>query len=132
MTGQVFRVPRPASRVPFVSPRRLSRLRGARLDDAAIAALALLKFQDRLEEMALAEVRPESRSDPDLGVRDLPQQEVGDAHLPARADEQIRIRQAGRSQPRPERLLVDLLGRETPGGNVVGERPAGIDDLRAA
>src|SRR5947207_3902911 len=39
-----------------------------------------------------AEVGPQCFGDPDLGVRNLPQQKVAHAHLPARADQQIRIR----------------------------------------
>src|ERR1700730_16194518 len=75
--------------------RRLAALRLAALvDDAAVAALALLKGEDRLEEMALAEVGPERGGDPDLAVRDLPEQEVGDSHLPARADQQVRVRES--------------------------------------
>src|SRR5689334_17011592 len=51
--------------------------------DAAVPALALLIGDDGLEQIPPAEVGPEPLGDPDLGVRDLPQQEVADAHLAA-------------------------------------------------
>ena len=81
--------------------------------------------------MALAEVGPERRGDPDLAVGDLPEKEVGDPHLPARADQEIRIGKPGRAEPGAEGLLVDLLGREPPRDDVVGERAARVHDLRA-
>src|SRR5947207_3746726 len=52
------------------------------------------------------------RRDPDLAVGDLPEEEVGDAHLAARADQQIRVRQAGGAEARSQRLLVDLFGSQ--------------------
>src|SRR5512134_2921997 len=42
---------------------------------------ALLEVADRLEERLAREVRPEDGREPQLGVRDLPQQEVRDALL---------------------------------------------------
>src|SRR5258706_3713060 len=89
------------------------RLLGARrrgLDHAAIPALALLELGDRLEEMPRAEVRPENGRDVDLRVGDLPEQIVRDAHLPAGADQEVRIRQSGRVEARGDGLLVDVLG----------------------
>src|SRR5450759_1335831 len=107
--------------------------RGAALaDDAAVAALPLLEIEDRLEEMALAEVGPERGRDPDLAVGDLPEEEVRDAHFAARADEKIRVGQPGRAEARSESLLVDLLGGEPSRAHVMGEGAAGVHDLRAA
>src|SRR5215472_1252027 len=111
---------------------RLAFRGSAFVDDAAVAALALLKVEDRLEEVALAEVGPERGGDPDLAVRDLPEQEVGDAHLAARAYEQVRIGKPRGAEPRPERLFVDLLGRQPTRSDVVGEGAAGVHDLGPA
>src|SRR5437870_1469277 len=51
--------------------------------DAAIAPLALLECQDRLEQVPTPEVGPERIGDVDLGICDLPEEEVAHAHLPA-------------------------------------------------
>src|SRR4029077_5420739 len=56
------------------------------------ASIALLKIGDRPVEIGGAEIRPQDRRDPELGIGDLPQQEVRDAHLAAGADQQIRVR----------------------------------------
>src|SRR5689334_23282351 len=58
------------------------------------ASIATLIVHDRPIEIGCAEVRPQRRGDPQLRVSDLPQQEVRDPHLPAGADQQIRIRHA--------------------------------------
>src|SRR3954468_14268444 len=70
-------------------------IRPALGDHAAVAPLPLLEVEDRFEEVPLAEVRPEGGSDPDLAVSDLPEEEVGHAHLAARPDQQIGIGNAG-------------------------------------
>ena len=54
--------------------------------DAAVAPLALLEVDDGLEQVAGAEVRPQRVGHPDLGVGDLPEQEVADPHLAAGPD----------------------------------------------
>ena len=48
------------------------------------------------QEVLAAEVGPQDVGDPDLGVRDLPQQEVRDPQLAARADEQVGVGLTGR------------------------------------
>ena len=63
--------------------------------DVAETALPVLVFEDGLEEVRRPEIGPEDRRDPDLGVGDLPEQEVRDPHLAARPDEQVGIGQAG-------------------------------------
>src|SRR3954469_5545879 len=72
------------------------------------AALAVLEVEDRLVQLAAAEVRPEHARDVELRVRDLPEEEVGDALLAGGADQEIRVRHVGGEQPRRELLLVDL------------------------
>src|SRR5208283_2002473 len=54
--------------------------------DAAVAALAALEVSDGLEQMNAPEVRTEPLGDKDLGVGNLPQQEVRDAELARGAD----------------------------------------------
>src|SRR5208282_6259891 len=65
---------------------------------AAVTALAPLEILNRLQHVDAAKVRPEPVSDEDLRVGDLPQQEVRDAHLTRRADQQIRVRHVRRVQ----------------------------------
>jgi hypothetical protein len=55
--------------------------------DAPVAPLALLIVNQSREEVSLAEVRPQRLSYVYLGVRDLPEQEVADAHLAACPDQ---------------------------------------------
>src|SRR6266550_1142426 len=56
---------------------------------AAVAALARLEVDDGLEQVAAAEIGPEHFGDVNLGVRDLPQQEIRDAQLAAGADQKV-------------------------------------------
>src|SRR4051794_36937005 len=76
--------------------------------DPAVAALARLKVDDRLEQIAPAKIGPENFRDVNLRVRNLPEQEVGYAQLAAGADEQIGIIDVGRVEMIGEELLVDL------------------------
>ena len=107
--------PTAAVRRRFIGRRERLRLRPsagragtssiARLD-AAVAALAALEVEDRLEQVAAAEVGPEGRGHPDLGVGDLPEQEVRDPQLARGADQQVgvglarRVEVARRASPR--------------------------------
>src|SRR6185295_8686131 len=96
--------------------------------DAAVAPIALLVGHHRLEQIAAAEVGPQRFGHPDLRIRDLPQQEVADAHLAARADEQIRIRLPRGVEQLPEAALVQVVG-----GDAHRDRAArGVHDLGAA
>src|SRR5262249_60100421 len=78
--------------------------------DPAVAPLALLVVEDGLEEVLPPEVGPENVRDPDLGVRDLPQQEVRDPHLAARADEEVGIGLARRVEVRGQERLGSRAG----------------------
>src|SRR5262245_5201001 len=78
--------------------------------DPAVAAVTLLIREDRFQKVLLAEVRPQRVGDPDLGIRDLTQQEVADAHLAARPDQEIRIRLTGGVEKVPEVLFVQIRG----------------------
>jgi hypothetical protein len=75
-----------------------------------------------------SEVGPERLGYVDLGVGDLPQQVVADAHFAARANEQIRIRLTGRVEEAGKTLLVELLGPDAS----LDRTTCRVDDLRAA
>src|SRR5437867_11655947 len=96
--------------------------------DTAVAAVALLVRDNGFEEMAPSEIRPERFGDPDLGVRDLPEQEVADAHFTAGANQQIGIRLARRVEQIAEPALVQILGAKAFGDGATRR----IDDFRAA
>ncbi len=59
--------------------------------EAAEAAFAALVCGDGFEEMEAVEVGPEAVGDKDLGVGDLPEEEVGDALLAGGADDEIGV-----------------------------------------
>src|SRR5262245_17918240 len=96
--------------------------------DSAVAALALLIRQHRLDQMAAAEVGPERVGHIDLRVRNLPEQVVAHAHLATGADEEIRIRLTGRVEKAREALLVEILGPHAG----LDRTPCSIDNLGAA
>src|SRR6266508_4003796 len=88
-----------------------------------------LKIGDGAVQVAGAEIRPQGRRHPQLGVRDLPQQEVRDAHLAAGPDEQIRVRDPIRVKRLADVRLRDLLGPELARAHAPGERPEGVEQL---
>src|SRR5690348_8830000 len=55
------------------------------------ASVAALIIGNGAIEIGGTEVRPERRRHPELGVRDLPQQQIGNPHLAARSYQQIGI-----------------------------------------
>src|SRR5215203_3174325 len=59
--------------------------------DAAEAPLTLLEVADGLEQVLTREVGPEHGGEPQLRVRELPEQEVRRAHLAAGPDQQIGV-----------------------------------------
>src|SRR5881628_1761301 len=62
------------------------------LVDAPEPPIALLEIAEGLEEVLLVEVRPVHRGEPQLRVRGLPQEEVRDAVLASRPDQQVEVR----------------------------------------
>src|SRR6185312_14333636 len=80
----------------------------------------------------LAEVGPQDVAEIELGVREVPQQEVADAAFAACADEEIRVRDAGERQGRGETRLIHLLRLEAARGHVAGETARGGDDVPTA
>src|SRR2546425_6393247 len=117
-----MRSPRAPRLLSFGAERDWRRL------DAAVAAVALLVGDDGFEQMAPAEVGPERLGDPDLGIRDLPEQKVAHAHLAARADQQIGIGLPGGVEEVAETPLVEIVGIDPRGEHAL----RGIEDLGAA
>ena len=77
-----------------------------------VSPLAFLICENGLEQVPLAEVGPQRVGDPDLRVRDLPEQEVADPHLAARPDQQVGIGLARGIEKISEALLVQLVGAD--------------------
>src|SRR5947209_2520631 len=77
---------------------------------------------------ALSEVGPEGLAEVDLGVGELPEKEVGDAHLAAGAHDQFQRREARGPEAVLDGLGVDLLGAQL----VLGHFADHGDDLLAA
>ena len=99
------------------------------LTEAAEATLALLVGGDGFEEMEAAEVGPEAVSDEDLGIGDLPEEEVGDALLAGGADDEVGVGHVGGVESRGDVGLVDagLDGVvDTFGGEHVFDRDAAL------
>src|SRR5689334_19684395 len=82
------------------------------LGHAAEAALARGELRQRAVDLLAAEVRPVGGCGVELGVGGLPEQEVGEAHLAARADHEVRVGRAGGVKVGAEAFLVDLLRRD--------------------
>src|SRR5260221_456893 len=76
---------------------------------AAEAALAAAVRIDRLIQRRGVEVRPKLVGEIELGVRELPQQEVADPLLAAGADEQIRLRRVAHREIRGEVLFANFI-----------------------
>src|SRR3989442_13055377 len=68
--------------------------------DAAEATVALLVVADRLVQELAVEVGPEHGREPQLCVGRLPEQEIGDAHLPSRPDQKVGVWDSGVVKPR--------------------------------
>src|SRR5437868_1691688 len=117
-------------RASSLTAPRASRARSG--GDAPEASLASLEREHRLEQLAPPEVGPQHARDVQLRVRDLPQQEVRDPLLAGRADEQVGVGTVGGVEPRRDRVLVDLLRRQAPRRDVLGEQPRRTQDLGAA
>src|SRR5918992_4869645 len=95
---------------------------------AAEAAAAARVLDERLPQVAFAEVGPERVDEDELRIGELPEEEVGNAQLAGRANEEIRLGHLRRIQPRSDRVLVDV-ARIQP----LLDDPAGrLDDLVTA
>src|ERR1700734_3127985 len=67
---------------------------GLAFADAAVAAFAFLKLDESFEQTGAAEVRPQRFRDENLGVGNLPEEKIADAHFAAGANQQVGIGQA--------------------------------------
>ena len=78
--------------------QRFGHERALRAVGLAEAPLAAGKECQRRLEVGGLEIRPQARGEVQLGVGQVPQQEIADALLAAGADEQVRLRQPGERQ----------------------------------
>src|SRR5712691_1954939 len=90
-----------------------------------------LEIGERAIELERTEVRPHGRGDPQLGVGDLPQEEVRYPHLAAGPDEQVRIGDPVGVERAAHVLLGDLRGAELARPHLLGERAKGVQQLLA-
>src|SRR4249919_4307095 len=75
---------------------------------SAIAPITLGVRLDRSPKITAVEVRPQSIKKHQLGVRALPQQEIGGPLLPRRADEEVDVGDVRFIEEMPEALLGEL------------------------
>ena len=80
----------------------------ARRLEAAEASLASLESENRLEQVSRRKSGQRVGVTTDLGVGDLPEQEVRDPHLTRRSDQQVGIGLAGGVEGAGDRRLVDV------------------------
>lgn len=92
----------------MIGSSRLSFSRVRRSFHAAKAPVAPLKLRQRRVHVALGKVRPEHIGEIELGIRALPGQEVAQALLAARADDEVGIRNAAGIQVAADELLREL------------------------
>src|SRR5258705_9499975 len=107
----------------------LSRLRRSRFDvgselrgGEAESTLAGRVLVEALVQVVAAELGPQDVDEDQLGVRDLPQHEVRDPLLAARADEEVERGQPGGRQVAGEALDVDVVGAERAGLGIARDR----------
>jgi hypothetical protein len=74
----------------------------------AEAPFAAGEERERLLEIRQREIRPQARTEIQLRVGEIPEQEVADAVLTAGADQQIRLRQSRERELCGEALLADV------------------------
>src|SRR3990172_5948005 len=84
--------------------------------DAPETAVAVLVVEDGLVELAPAEVGPEHRRHEELGVRELPEEEIGDPLLAGGPDQEVGVGAVAREELAAEGALVDLVAGEPAGG----------------
>ena len=72
-----------------------------------ITVTALLEIENGFEQIGSTEVGPQRIGDVDLGIGDLPQQKIADAHFARRSDEQVGIGRPGRVEVCRDRLLIE-------------------------
>src|SRR5690349_15886407 len=83
-------------------------------------------------EVRHVEIGPQRLADVQLGVGQIPQQEIADAVIATGADEQIRIADLRERELARETLLVDLLGTQRTARDLRRQAPRGLQDVPAA
>src|SRR5262245_37404936 len=76
---------------------------------AAEATLPPGELIERVAEIGVAEIRPECLGEDELGIRGLPQEEVREALLPRRSDDEIGVRQLGCGEACSKGAVVDVV-----------------------
>ena len=76
-----------------------------------------------LAECGGIHVRPQCFGEPQLGVGELPQQEVADAQVAPGADEEVGRREVGQRGVRAEGGFVDVPGLQASGRDFLGQAP---------
>src|SRR5579884_505877 len=74
-----------------LTPRAFAEVVVVAVAEPAVAALALLIFGQAFEQVDATEIRPQRRRYVNFRVRQLPQEEVAEAHLAAGADHKIGV-----------------------------------------
>src|SRR5689334_2011719 len=94
--------------------------------------MAEIVFFEGGEELGFAKIRPESLSDDEFGVGNLPEEKVADAHFTAGADEQIRIGDVMSIKVLGENLFGDVGRIQLAGFHFCCEAADGLNDFSAA
>ncbi len=97
-----------------------------------VAALTILKIQERFEKARPRKIGPERFGYVHFGIRDLPKEEVAHAHFAAGANQKIGVGQSGGIEMIGNRLLVRMESRKAVGADVVEHGIEGVGELRAA
>ena len=79
----------------------------------AESTFAATELRDGLEEIIWAEIWPECRREEKLGIRTLPKEEIADAVLSRRSDNEIRIGEVPGEQVLLHGLFVDRCRRDS-------------------
>src|SRR5579875_867806 len=99
------------------------------LTGSAIAALPRGELMERRFQVSPVEVGPQGVGHHKFRVGQLPQEEVGQPLLSARADEEIGVREASRVQRGGKALLVDVVRADAARLHRFRQRAARADDL---
>src|SRR5688572_23378890 len=120
-----------ATRLSIVAPAALEAVATVAISHSTESARAALELGDGAVQVEGAEIGPEGGGDEELGVRDLPEQEVGDARLTARPDEQVGVGDAVGVERTADVGFRDVLGLQLARLHLGGERAEGVQQLVA-
>ena len=100
--------------------------------NTAETALPALVIEQRSGERYFVEIRPEHIGDVQLGVGQLPEQEVADALFAAGANQQVRINLPGSEELIGKLVLIDGTWLELTAGHTLRQQPSGAHQLPPA